>query len=163
MKDPAKFRENVRERLQVHVPNGTNLEVGIFNKTIKVCTADGILKKWSNPQFVRVYTAELKTVMFNLETNPELRARIAESATPQDLAFMTHPEMNPEMWKTLVEQKAKRDQSLTSPTLTSSTDLYVCGKCRKRECTYYQLQTRSSDEPITTFITCINCGKCWTC
>ena len=31
------------------------------------------------------------------------------------------------------------------------------------KCTYYQLQTRSADEPMTTFVTCINCGNRWKC
>ena len=39
-----------------------------------------------------------------------------------------------------------------------TTDEFKCGKCGKRKCTYYQKQTRSSDEPMTTFITCVNCG-----
>ena len=32
---------------------------------------------------------------------------------------------------------------------------------RKKKCTYYQLQTRSADEPMTTFITCLNCNNKW--
>jgi len=42
-----------------------------------------------------------------------------------------------------------------------TTDEFKCGKCGKRKCTYYQKQTRSSDEPMTTFITCVNCGHKW--
>ena len=42
-----------------------------------------------------------------------------------------------------------------------ATDQYQCSRCHKRECTYYQLQTRSADEPMTTFVTCLNCGKRW--
>ena len=42
-----------------------------------------------------------------------------------------------------------------------ATDQYQCGRCHKRLCTYYQLQTRSADEPMTTFVTCLNCGKRW--
>ena len=31
------------------------------------------------------------------------------------------------------------------------TDEFLCMKCWKRECTYFQKQTRSADEPMTTF------------
>jgi transcription elongation factor S-II len=34
-----------------------------------------------------------------------------------------------------------------------------CGKCGKRNCTYNQLQTRSADEPMTTFVMCNECGN----
>ncbi|KAI9128813.1 hypothetical protein K1719_000296 [Acacia pycnantha] len=42
-----------------------------------------------------------------------------------------------------------------------TTDQFVCGKCRKRECTYYQMQTRSADEPMTTYVTCVSCNHHW--
>ncbi len=43
----------------------------------------------------------------------------------------------------------------------ATTDMFRCGKCKQRQCTYYQLQTRSADEPMTTFITCTNCNNRW--
>ena len=42
-----------------------------------------------------------------------------------------------------------------------TTDEFKCGKCGLRECTFYQKQTRSADEPMTTFITCVKCGFKW--
>ena len=39
--------------------------------------------------------------------------------------------------------------------------IHKCGKCKSDETWYYQLQTRSADEPMTTFITCTKCGKKW--
>nr|CAI9713143.1 unnamed protein product [Rangifer tarandus platyrhynchus] len=43
----------------------------------------------------------------------------------------------------------------------TQTDLFTCGKCRKKNCTYTQVQTRSSDEPMTTFVVCNECGNRW--
>jgi transcription elongation factor S-II len=43
----------------------------------------------------------------------------------------------------------------------SETDMFKCGKCKQRKTKYYQMQTRSADEPMTTFVTCINCGNRW--
>ena len=41
------------------------------------------------------------------------------------------------------------------------TDLLQCGKCKKKNCTYNQIQTRSADEPMTTFVLCNECGNRW--
>ena len=36
-----------------------------------------------------------------------------------------------------------------------------CKRCGKRKCFYYQIQTRSADEGMTTFYTCTECGNRW--
>jgi len=40
---------------------------------------------------------------------------------------------------------------------------FTCPKCRGKRATYYQLQTRSSDEPMTTFLKCLvnTCNNRW--
>jgi len=37
----------------------------------------------------------------------------------------------------------------------------TCGKCRQSRVAYTQAQTRSADEPMTTFCECTNCGNRW--
>ena len=39
--------------------------------------------------------------------------------------------------------------------------MFKCGKCKTYKTTYYQMQTRSADEPMTTFVTCLNCNNKW--
>ena len=41
------------------------------------------------------------------------------------------------------------------------TDQFQCGKCKQRKTTFFQLQTRSADEPMTTFVTCVVCSNRW--
>jgi transcription elongation factor S-II len=55
----------------------------------------------------------------------------------------------------------KHSQSGPSKDELQTTDMFRCGKCGQRKCCYYQLQTRSADEPMTTFITCVPCGNRW--
>lgn len=43
----------------------------------------------------------------------------------------------------------------------ATTDIYECRRCKERKCTVYQTQTRSADEPMTTFVTCMNCNNKW--
>jgi DNA-directed RNA polymerase subunit M/transcription elongation factor TFIIS len=41
--------------------------------------------------------------------------------------------------------------------------LFKCGRCRSMKTSYYEMQTRSADEPMTVFVSCLNCGKNWKC
>ncbi len=43
----------------------------------------------------------------------------------------------------------------------TESDILQCGKCKQKKCTYNQVQTRSADEPMTTFVYCNNCGHRW--
>ncbi|KAI9183029.1 transcription elongation factor TFIIS [Blastocladiella emersonii ATCC 22665] len=45
--------------------------------------------------------------------------------------------------------------------IKATTDQFRCGKCKKRKCSYFQMQTRSADEPMTTFVECLECGNNW--
>ena len=39
--------------------------------------------------------------------------------------------------------------------------IHTCSKCKSKKTYSYQLQTRSSDEPMTNFVTCAQCGNKW--
>ncbi|KAK8008936.1 transcription factor S-II- central domain-containing protein [Apiospora marii] len=43
----------------------------------------------------------------------------------------------------------------------SMSESLECGKCKKRMVAYSQAQTRSADEPMTTFCECMNCRHRW--
>jgi len=74
---------------------------------------------------------------------------------------MTHQEMNPAHWRALIDKKIKRDANKYTTNIKASTDMFTCKKCKSKRCTYYELQTRSADEPATIFVTCLDCGKNW--
>jgi transcription elongation factor S-II len=58
-------------------------------------------------------------------------------------------------------QKQNLDDARVADANTVETDEFKCGKCGQRRTTYYQKQTRSADEPMTTFVTCLNCNNRW--
>ena len=56
------------------------------------------------------------------------------------------------------EENAKiREEALfqaeRGKTTAASTNMFKCARCKKNQCTYFQMQTRSADEPMTTFVT----------
>lgn len=167
IKDPESFRENVRNLIQTKIPSMkmcVNIEKGIFNKTIDVADNKKIIKKWDNKFFVILYTNRLRSIIMNLTNNENLRnAIINKEIKAHKLGFITHQEMNPELWEKLIELKKIKDENRYTPTLEASTDNFTCRKCKSNKCSYYQLQTRSADEPMTTYVTCINCGNRWKC
>jgi transcription elongation factor S-II len=68
---------------------------------------------------------------------------------------------HPDRWMDKLRQTAERDKALYSRKTTASMQMY-CSACKKKtNCDYYQMQTRSADEPMTTFVTCLECDKRW--
>jgi DNA-directed RNA polymerase subunit M/transcription elongation factor TFIIS len=159
--NPDKFRENVRTKLTPILGDevvSTNLEKGIYNYSIKEANSKKIIKKWDNPYFSQLYVDRLRSVYLNLK-NMELLEQVKnKEITPQTLAFMTHQEMNPGQWKTLIEQKMKRDAHKFTTNIQASTDMFTCRRCKSKRSSFFEMQTRSADEPSTIFITCLDCG-----
>ena len=141
----------------------TNIEKGIFNWTVQHASKNNIVKKWSNSFFVTLYIDRLRSVYINLKKPDVACAVMSANIKSQEIAFMTHQDICPEKWKKLIEDKKIRDKQKYEPNIEASTDNFTCNKCKSKKCTYYQLQTRSADEPMTTFVTCLECGKRWKC
>ncbi|KAG8199252.1 hypothetical protein JTE90_003679 [Oedothorax gibbosus] len=96
--------------------------------------------------------------------NPGLRANVLKGIIePSRIAVMTADEMASEEMKKLRMKFTKEAINDHQMAMTSGTktDLLKCGKCKKSNCTYNQVQTRSADEPMTTFVYCNECGHRW--
>jgi transcription elongation factor S-II len=76
---------------------------------------------------------------------------------------MNHQEMKPEKWQAMIDAKILRDKNKYEVNMAAATDTFTCRKCHSNKCTYYQQQVRSADEPMTTFVQCIECGCRWKC
>jgi len=161
---PTEFRKKISEKIHNIVEDevmSINIERGVFNYSIKEANSKKIIKKWENPRFVQIYLDRLRSIYINLK-NPEFLNQIKnKEILPQSIAFMTHQEMNTSHWRVLIEQKMIRDANKYTTNIQASTDMFTCKKCKSKRCTYYELQTRSADEPATIFITCLDCGKNW--
>lgn len=177
IKNPEQFRTNIQQKFfdkiiqlldQLQIPAhgnekkiSMNIEKAVFNYAIKESTQRKIIKKWENPYFVQLYLDRLRTIFTNISNIEIIRQIHSCELSPQNFVFMTHQEMNPERWSELIQQKIKRDASKFNTNIEASTDMFTCKKCKSKKCTYYELQTRSADEPATIFITCLDCGKHW--
>lgn len=94
--------------------------------------------------------------------NPALRSSVIDGTIPAEkFITLTAEEMASEELK--AERTALQMQNLFNAkgaeAQEAETDAFECGKCKQRKCRYYQKQTRSADEPMTTFVTCTNCNN----
>ncbi|NXC90061.1 TCEA3 protein, partial [Cercotrichas coryphoeus] len=112
------------------------------------------------------YRNRVRSRISNLKDpkNPGLRRNVLCGAIePGLIARMTAEEMASDELKRLrsaMTQEAIREHQMAK-TGGTVTDLFQCSKCKKKNCTYNQVQTRSADEPMTTFVLCNECGNRW--
>jgi transcription elongation factor S-II len=166
IENPQEFRNNVIIKLKDILKNdklASNLEKGIFNYSLKHAEKINVVKKWDNSYFVKIYVNRLRTIRSNLKDEKLFKSIINKKIKAHEVAFMSHQEMQPDNWSELLELKKIRDENKYEPKLEASTDDFKCWKCKSKKCTYYQLQTRSADEPMTTFVSCLDCGNRWKC
>ena len=169
VKDSTEFRRKIIDSLGF-IPKEKvrkDIEKGIYNFSIKEARKKKVIRKWDNKLFVIIYTNRYKTVINNI--NPKIRPEnetllkklLTKKISTKVFSMMNHQDMHPDKWKEIIEKKIMRDKTLLETDMSSATDEFSCYKCHKRKCQYYQLQTRSADEPMTTFITCLKCGNKW--
>ncbi|XP_071254201.1 transcription elongation factor A protein 3-like isoform X14 [Salvelinus alpinus] len=112
------------------------------------------------------YKNRVRSRISNLKDpkNPGLRKNVlAGGIELRRFAIMSAEEMASDELKQLrnnLTKEAIREHQLSKTSGTIS-DLFQCSKCNKKNCTYNQMQTRSADEPMTTFVLCNECGNRW--
>lgn len=140
-----------------------NLEKGIFNETIKYCKEHKSELKWSNPIFLKKYSQLARKILANITYTPnasEVKDKIINNIwKAEDIASMTHEQLHPEFH---ADMKLKiMEKYINTHPEQEHDGFFKCGKCKTFKTTYTQAQTRSADEPMTTFVTCLNCNHRW--
>lgn len=168
IENPDEFRANIAAKLsQCFVEkggaekHGENLEKGIYNWALKEATNRKVVKKWDNPFFVQIYLDHLRSIYINLKNDKLIAQVVSGEIKSHTIAFMTHHEMLPERWAEMIRIKSIRDKSKFEVNLEATTDTFTCRKCKSKKCSYYQMQTKSADESMTVYISCLDCGARW--
>lgn len=145
----------------------STLESCIYNGAIHESKQRNIIRAWDYPLFVHVYKMRARKILSNFDAtsyvqNTELFTLFKERTIDfKGLAAMNTYELFPSRWRDQFEKQQIREKKQLEGNRNMATDQFLCTRCMKRECTYYEMQTRSADEPMTIFITCVNCGKHW--
>lgn len=144
-----------------------SLEVAIFHSTLHAAEKRHISKVWTYPLFTQLYSSVARTIVGNLNPNTYIQnknlfKRFEDGELSlEEIAGFGHTDLYPEIWKDSLIRQFEREKRQLEGNRAMATDQFLCKGCKKRECTYYELQTRSADEPMTIFIQCLNCGKRW--
>jgi transcription elongation factor S-II len=79
----------------------------------------------------------------------------------EEFAKSSPSDQCPDRWRDILQKALEKDKAKYSKKVTANIEMY-CRSCRRKtKCDYYQVQTRSADEPMTTFVTCLECDTKW--
>jgi DNA-directed RNA polymerase subunit M/transcription elongation factor TFIIS len=179
-------RTYFRAQFSAFFPAGVhagNIEKSIHNYSFRRCKAAGITPSWENVKFVCFYkstalgilntfkrekrlctTLEVKNGRVCLQIDPFIVKAYRDGHLRKDI--MQNP---PEILDPFGPYAATKLKLLNKELAIEKTKMmaddyegqFKCGKCKSKKTDYYQLQTRSADEPMTTYVTCHGCGNRW--
>ena len=164
------FRNKMVKKIDSVVTNMSTtrkIEKSIYNYVINLCKQKGIKQKWTNPLFMNIYLTKSISIYSNLKKDSYIKNKdflnnvINGKINPEEIANISHFDIFPEIWKDLIDKKISKDKLKYSLKPEAMTDAFKCRKCESRSCSYYEVQTRSADEPMTQFINCLDCGNHW--
>lgn len=143
------------------------IEKSIYNYVISLSKSKNIQRRWSNPIFKKLYHSKVISIYTNLKSdsyieNKTFLQRVKEKEIKSnEIGTLSVYDIFPDNWKELLNAKSKRDKIKYELKPEAMTNLFKCRKCGSRETSYYEVQTRSADEPMTQFITCLKCDNRW--
>ena len=143
------------------------MEKDIYNSCLKYSNENGIIKSWDNIVFKKLYVSRIRSIYSNLKSDSYLgNKNFSEKIIRGEIDFknistVSKYDIYPEVWSELLSKLAEKDKLKYSLKPEAMTDMFKCRKCGSRSCSYYEFQTRSADEPMTQFITCLDCNNNW--
>lgn len=145
----------------IHKDIATKIEESIINFSNKEAKHRHIMTELYDTNYYIIYKDKFRSIWMNLERiNRMIQNNVVK---PEEVSFLTHQEIYPEAWKQRIESKIERDKKKYENNTEGASQEFKCSRCAQRKTTYYQVQTRSADEPMTTFVTCLHCGNHWKC
>jgi DNA-directed RNA polymerase subunit M/transcription elongation factor TFIIS len=180
------LRANVRSMFQPFFTDRvhpSNIEKSIQNCTFRQFKESGHVASWENRTFVNTYKCfavgmlqafrrtkgvhvELKVVGDKVEVHYEhqLAYRYRSGLIHKDIMKNPPDVLEPDGHYAATMLKKKNKEAAMEQAKAKDDDYegqFKCGKCKSKKTDYYQMQTRSADEPMTTYVTCMACGNRW--
>lgn len=146
--------------------DAVKLEKALWNWTLETIQKDAIPLYWEEPKVRYRYTTKAMSLHFNLTNHKN--PRLLETVLGKKLSFVkllrsSPAQLFPELWDPIFERVAEKQlrKQLTTDVDKVPDGMYQCSRCKSWKTTFTQLQTRSADEPMSSFFFCCNCQKRW--
>lgn len=133
------------------------IELSIFEYSLIYCLNNKYDKNYIKP----VYEEKFNFIVTNLDVNnvkinnQTFKSDIlSQKINPAYVAFLSPQQVHPQRWANLIKKRKYIEQRENN---IAYSDAYKCYKCGESKCKITQAQTRSADEPMTTFVVCLVC------
>jgi DNA-directed RNA polymerase subunit M/transcription elongation factor TFIIS len=164
-----KTREYALEKLSeiLGLPKDDVIPINLEKSILNHCVRKVREPSWEDLYFLNTYRHKFLEIKNNLVRSPTLKQHILEKRLKtKDVVDMRPNELHPGgAYDSTMEErmyKELRKESMAKEAQNQE-GFFTCNKCKSKKTSYYQLQTRSADEPMTTYVSCLNCGKNWKC
>ena len=164
-----KLNINIFSKLIKNVDLVRNIELSIYNFSIDKSNQNNVYPSWNNLLFKSIYFNKSKGLYLNLDkssyikNNDFIKKVNSKSFDVSRIAYLKPIDIKPENWMCIIEEDKRKEEIIKACENEAATKRFVCPnkKCRARKSVYNEVQTRSADEPMTLFITCLVCGRNW--
>lgn len=157
------IRDKVIENFKEFIEDSANLEEAILHVVCEQAIKENIDVDWNNRVFWNMYRSKSISFYEHLRRpDKELLTKLKDGEiTYRQFAEMNAVDLCPARWKESIEKIIESEKKLYSKNESAAIFMW-CSACKKKtKCDYYQMQTRSADEPMTTFVTCLECDRKW--
>jgi DNA-directed RNA polymerase subunit M/transcription elongation factor TFIIS len=157
--DPVSTPEEIRERSRAMLDaivqdtkTSTFLEKASWNHAVEFCKKIETSLVWDNFSFRNAYTQKILSVRYNLRQRPDLMEKMKKGEhSIKAFVFAKPHEICPEKWEEAFEIAARKALRFSDASAIDAKDLpdgmLECRKCKSKKTSYFELQTRSADEP----------------
>lgn len=160
------YRENILNKFKTLLNEDESklIEEDIYNFVNNYI----IEKNLDNNLFKDLYINKSRQIYHNLDQDSYIKNKfllksLHKKIKLEKICSYKYNDLNPIKWKKFDKDIDILNSEISNNKEINTTDQFKCPKCKNNKCVYFQLQTRSADEGITSFITCISegCGFNW--
>ena len=157
------IRDKVVENFREFVDSAKDLEEAILHVVCEQAIKENIEVDWNNRVFWNMYRSRaISFYEYARRADNECISKLKSGEiTCRQFAEMNAVDLCPSRWKSCIEKIIESEKKLYSKNESAAIFMWCSGCKKKTKCDYYQMQTRSADEPMTTFVNCLECDRRW--